>query len=134
MLWGHDQKSLPIGRVTDIGPDGNALKATVQFVPGDINPQAETTMKMCQQGYLSATSVGFVPTDYALSDRMSKSGKPGLDIFKATLYELSIVAIPANSDALIEPRSLFDELLQQKIRIAVNIKARRLHRMLSITQ
>jgi HK97 family phage prohead protease len=139
VLWSHDQKNLPIGRVVDIGVEGNALKATIDFVPADIpevGPKADAIFKLCQQGFLSATSVGFVPLEYELSSRMSPSGKPGLDITSALLCELSLVNLPSNPDALIEARSFAEQkqkAIEQKLLMEKrNLRARRARRAILI--
>jgi uncharacterized protein len=128
VLWQHDRNALPVGKVVDIGVEGNALKATVEFPEATINDHADKVFQLLKQGYLSACSVGFMPTDYTISDRVTKSGRPGLDIAKAQLYELSIVTLPANFDALVETRALETPEISQAF-IAQNIKARRKHRL-----
>lgn len=107
-LWAHNSDQPPIGKVTDIGLEDGKLKATVEFVPHDnpwIGAQAEGAYQMCQQGFLSAVSVGFKPTEWELSDDKSRgadSWSPGVDFNKQILFELSLCPVPANPEALIE--------------------------------
>ena len=108
VLWGHDATSLPIGKCTKIGIEDNALKAVVEFVSADmpvIGPQAEAVLRMCRDGFLSATSVGFRPIEYRVAtERMGDDDWwPVLDYQKQELCEWSVVGIPANAEALIEP-------------------------------
>ena len=107
VLWGHDQDCLPIGRAIDIGIEDGALKASVQFVPASVphvGEKAEAVLWLCQNGFLSATSVGFRPLDYDIAvDRDHREGWfPPMDFKRQELLEFSIVTIPANAEALIE--------------------------------
>lgn len=107
-LWGHDHAS-PIGKVVELAIEGGALKATVEFLPADVpvfGPLAEAVYRMCCSGFLNATSVGFRPVAWEMSEdpERSKPGfAPGVDFREHELLELSIVSVPCNPDALIEP-------------------------------
>ncbi len=108
VLWGHDAWNLPIGRCVELGSDGAALKATVEFVPADmpvVGPLAEAVLRMCRTGFLSATSVGFRPLEYEMAkDRMDdEDWFPPMNFLRNELLEFSIVSIPCNPEALIEP-------------------------------
>ena len=107
VLWGHDSNHLPIGKCVGIAQEGNALKAIVEFVPADmphIGEKAEAVLRMCRTGFLSATSVGFRPLKYVVaSDRGDDDWFPPVDFLKQELMEFSIVSIPANPEALIDP-------------------------------
>ena len=108
VLWGHQTGELPIGKCTAIGVEGGALKAVVEFVPADmpaIGPLAEAVLRMSRDGFLSATSVGFRPLQFELAkDRDDgQSWFPPIDFLKQDLLEFSIVSIPANPEALIDP-------------------------------
>lgn len=108
VLWSHDADTLPIGKVIELSIEDAALKASVQFVDQNVpmvGEKAEAIYQLLKNGYLNATSVGFAVIDADISDRMSPSGRPGLDIKSAELCELSIVSIPSNPDALIEHRN-----------------------------
>ena len=108
VLWGHDARSLPIGRCVDIANDGAALKAVVEYVPSDmpvVGELAEAVLRMSRTGFLSATSVGFRPLEYEFAkDRDDDdSWWAPLDFIRQELLEFSIVTIPANPEALIDP-------------------------------
>ncbi|NPD67290.1 peptidase [Lichenicola cladoniae] len=112
VLWGHEQSCLPVGKATWIEIDDGALKADVEFVPGDwphIGDKAEAVLRCCQNGFLAATSVGFRPLDYDIAnDRDDGEGWcPPMDFKRQELLEFSIVTVPANAEALIE----FNDLL-----------------------
>lgn len=104
VLWGHDASQLPIGKGVDLAVENGVLKATVEFVPANISPLAGQIYEMVKGGFLSATSVGFSPIDYEISDDEGRGSKymPGIDFHKQELREFSIVTIPSNPDALVE--------------------------------
>jgi HK97 family phage prohead protease len=108
VLWGHDASRLPIGRAFDVKIDGDALKASVEFIPAD-TPEggafAESVYRLARGGFLAATSVGFRPTKWDYTDDEARGASdwfPGIDFEEQELVELSIVTVPANPEALIE--------------------------------
>ena len=109
VLWGHNIERLPIGRCINVAIVDNALKATVQFVPAE-TPEAgqfaEAVFQLANQGFINATSVGFRPIKWEYSqdpERGAGDWFPGIDFEAQELVELSIVTVPANPEALIEP-------------------------------
>ena len=108
VLWGHDAARLPIGRAIEIGVEGGALKATVDFIPADLpeaGPFADAVYRLACQGYLRATSVGFRPLKWDFTDDPARGADdwfPGVDFEEQELVELSIVTVPANPEALID--------------------------------
>lgn len=109
VLWGHDATRLPIGRASSIGIEGDALKATVDFIPPDI-PEggqfADAVYRLALAGYINATSVGFRPIKWAFTDDPARGAEdwfPGIDFESQELVEFSLVTVPANPEALIEP-------------------------------
>jgi HK97 family phage prohead protease len=110
VLWAHDATSPPIGKAIDFGRDSNRLFSAVQFLPdkgyGPAGDFAEMIYCMVRDGYLSATSVGFRPIKWTFTedpDRGADDWLPGIDFSQQELVELSIVPVPSNPDALIEP-------------------------------
>ena len=108
VLWAHDGYELPIGRCVEIGTDGAALRASVEFVPADmpcVGAKAEAVLRMCRTGFLSTTSVGFRPLEFELAkDRMDDDDWfPPFNFVRQELMEFSIVTIPCNPEALIDP-------------------------------
>ena len=107
VLWAHDQRCLPIGKAFDLDIEGDALKASVEFVGSEVpevGQRAEAVLQLCRSGFLSATSVGFRPTEYdiATSRDDGESWFPPMNFLRQELLEFSIVTVPANSEALIE--------------------------------
>jgi HK97 family phage prohead protease len=108
VLWGHDATRLPIGRAFDIRIDGDALKATVEFIPTD-TPEggafAESVYRLARSGFIAATSVGFRPIKWDYTDDETRGASdwfPGIDFQEQELVELSVVTVPANPEALID--------------------------------
>lgn len=108
VLWGHDAAALPIGRAFDVGIEGDALKATVRFIPTDTPERgqfAEAVYRLARQGFLGATSVGFRPLKWAFTEDQERGADdwfPGIDFQQQELVEFSVVTVPANPDALLE--------------------------------
>jgi HK97 family phage prohead protease len=109
VLWGHDASLLPIGRGFDLSIENGALKASVEFIPAD-NPlggaMAESVYRLASTGFLNATSVGFRPIKWSFTDDPERGADdwfPGIDFETQELVEFSIVTVPANPEALIEP-------------------------------
>lgn len=108
VLWQHDADLLPLGKCVAIGVEGGKLAAVTEFVPANVpiaGPMAEAVYQMCRGGYLSATSVGFMPLSYEVAqERMGNDDWcPPVNFTKQKLLEFSIVTIPSNSEALIDP-------------------------------
>lgn len=108
VLWGHDASRLPIGRAFDVRIEDAELKASVEFIPAD-TPEggqfAESVFRLCRQGFICATSVGFRPIKWDYTSDKSRGADdwfPGIDFEEQELVELSIVTVPANPEALIE--------------------------------
>jgi HK97 family phage prohead protease len=108
VLWEHRAFHPPIGRTVEIAISDNALQAVVEFVPANmpiIGEHAEMVFRMCDEGFLSACSVGFTPIDFTIAtDRMTEDDwYPPIDFSKQELMEWSICTIPANPEAIIRP-------------------------------
>lgn len=108
VLWGHDAMRLPLGRAFDLGIEGAALKASVEFIPLDTpegGPFAEAVYRLGQQGFIAATSVGFRPLKWDFTDDPERGADgwfPGIDFEAQELVEFSIVTVPANPETLID--------------------------------
>lgn len=89
LLWAHDYSSLPIGKIWEIGVNGNQLEAEFEFAPEEANPKAAQIQKLYDGGFVNASSVGLIPKE-----------RNGHVITKAELLELSLVPVPANQEAL----------------------------------
>lgn len=96
VLWAHDYSQPPIGKAVNVQATKDGLRAEVEFVPQGKYPFADMIHDMVKDGFLSATSVGFVGSKYdKASDR-----ERGFDFKGQELLEFSIVPVPSNPEAL----------------------------------
>ena len=100
VLFGHDYKSLPIGRCVGIERLPNKIIATAEFATADLNPLADQVYRMVKAGFLNATSIGFRPVEWNFNEE-----RRGVDFKKVELLEFSVVPVPANAQALIAARA-----------------------------
>jgi HK97 family phage prohead protease len=104
VLWMHDNSMLPIAKASNIRVEDGKLKARAEFTPPEMARFNDTVFQMLKDGFLSATSVGFLPLKYAFVDDPAR--RFGIDFQEQELLEFSIVTVPANPEALIEGRSI----------------------------
>ncbi len=103
VLWAHDYSSLPVAKALKTYVEDGVLKANDQFADADLYPFADTVYRMYKEGYLSAVSVGFLPTKWMW---VEEDDRPfGIDFQEQEMLEHSAVPVPANPNALIEARS-----------------------------
>jgi HK97 family phage prohead protease len=101
MLYEHDSWGwdfLPIGRWEDIKIEGNAITAEAVFDESD--EFAQSIKAKVEQGILSACSVGIRVMEWSDDPSYLVQGQTRPTITKCQLYEASIVAIPANENAV----------------------------------
>jgi len=103
VLWAHDSRMLPVAKAPKVWIEDGALKAEAEFTPLGMAKFNDTVFEMYKQGFLSATSVGFLPRKYAFSDAPER--RNGIDFLEQELLEFSAVPVPANADALIEGKA-----------------------------
>ena len=100
LLLHHDHR-LPVGRVKLGKPtkDGIPFTATIAKVddPGSLKSRVDEAWQSIKAGLIQAVSIGFRAADDGVE--LLKTG--GLKFTKFEVLELSLVAIPANSQALI---------------------------------
>ena len=101
VLLNHRADSLPIGR-GDVREEQGQLMIDVEFDSED--PQAQQIERKARAGYIHAVSVGFNPIEMVSRadlprDHFAFSAKGGKYFKSAELLEVSIVTIPANSEA-----------------------------------
>ncbi len=110
VLFSHDSRELPIGHCTAVGVFNGQLECKIKFVSADANPKAEQVWQSIQEGALRAVSVGFMPGDYRYEKR---NGQEVFVLSNNELYEISVVSVPANPEALAKARAKAKELFQQ---------------------
>lgn len=123
LLFGHDSHAVPIGKVPDIRVEGSRLIAGVKFRPEGDNADADDVYSALKGGFLSAVSVGFLPTVkpnyiWAPDDPDHEKWPTGYEFVGQELLELSVVPVPANPQALALARSLhLSEATQRRLLI-----------------
>lgn len=104
ILANHDQNiESIIGRAdpNSIKKVGGKLKMNIEFA-SDISPLADIAEKLVKGGYLNTLSIGFI------SKEVQVKKVKGVDTVVHTqseLLEVSLVAVPANASAIINPVS-----------------------------
>jgi HK97 family phage prohead protease len=110
ILFNHDQTALPIGKGVPSIKD-NQLNIDIEFDLDD--PQAAEIARKAKKGFLNAVSVGFQPLEFIPRSELSKEDPRHSDIgnlfTKSELLEVSIVTIPAQSEAVAISKSGFGE-------------------------
>jgi HK97 family phage prohead protease len=102
ILLNHRQDMLPIGRASNVSVVNGQLEIDVEF---DMNDELGASVaRKVEEGFLTAVSVGFQPTKAAMRSELPKDhkafGKSGMYYEDAELLEVSVVTIPANSEAV----------------------------------
>jgi HK97 family phage prohead protease len=96
ILASHDSQSFPIGKATNIKVSNGKLIFTAVF--SEATQMAREAYQLVKEGILNCFSVGFIPK--------ARDEKDESIITNAELLEISLVAIPANSEAVVIAKSL----------------------------
>ena len=103
VLFAHDYHSLPIGKSVNITTLDDHIEAEVQFAPTRF---AQEVRVLCEQGFLNAASVGFIPIKAEpIEDEEGdelRGCRKGQRFKVWDLLEWSIVPVPSNFEALIQ--------------------------------
>lgn len=98
LLWQHRHDS-PVGKVKFDKPTAKGITFTAEIAktdePGTLKDRLDEAWQSVQLGLVSAVSIGFRALKY---DVMSEGG---LRFKESEVFELSLVTIPANSQAII---------------------------------
>jgi HK97 family phage prohead protease len=102
LLWQHKHDK-PVGFVRFDKPtkDGITFEAELPLIAeaGTLRDRIEEAWQSVKTGLVSAVSIGFRAVEYAFLD------DGGIRFIKSDVYELSLVTIPANADAVITAKS-----------------------------
>lgn len=111
VLFAHDKFGLPVGKTVKITKSKDTLKMKVQFATAEEYPFADTIYRLVKGGYLNAVSIGFMP-DY---EKIEYDDKKRTRIFNSIeMFELSVVPVPANQEALATGKSI-EKALEDKV-------------------
>lgn len=93
-LWNHDS-SAPIGTWADVRAAGGRLLGRLKLAAEGTSPLVDRLRQLVEQRILRAVSVGFIPLEAAA---IKETG--GFRFTASELLECSLVAVPANANAL----------------------------------
>ena len=100
LLWQHHHDK-PVGNVTFAKPtkSGIPFKAELPVItePGTLKDRVDEAIQSMKYGLVAAVSIGFS----AVQDRVERLKDGGLRFVEWDWHELSLVTIPANSEAVI---------------------------------
>jgi HK97 family phage prohead protease len=109
VLWMHNsfgfldgsraEDFLPIGRAESVKVTDGQLEARIFLATADANPIAEKVFLLWQQKILRAVSIGFRPGKVTREEN-TDTGKVTYRLANNELFEISVVAIPSNPDAV----------------------------------
>lgn len=115
LLWQHRHDS-PVGHITFAKPqkDGIPFKGQLPKVkePGNLKDRIDEAIQSVKYKLVTAVSIGFNPIEYSWMD------DGGIHFLEWEWLELSLVTIPANSEAVLRAVKSTD----QQVRAALGIK------------
>ena len=117
VLWGHDYRLPPVAKALKVEVlPGRGLKATFKFPSKGASDLADQVHALWDEGFLSATSIGFMPLKSINLDPQKPWGPQ--EYTEWELLEYSIVNVPAQPDAL---RLAFQGQKNQALDVAQSI-------------
>lgn len=106
LLFAHQSRNPPIGRVDPIAVEATRLIAHAEFMPEGMSDFADSIWQMVDKGFLNAVSVGFLPLAPPTPIYDADKHLTGFEFISQELLELSVVPVPANPEALQLAKSL----------------------------
>lgn len=94
-LFGHDSH-FPIGKWKDVKINGNRLQGTLELM-APVSERLQEIHAAVHGGVLRAVSVGFKPIK---AEPLKDSNRGGVRFIEQELVECSVVAVPANANAI----------------------------------
>lgn len=117
VLFGHASWSHPIGKGRAYVED-KKLMLDVTFLGEDVNPLAERTLRILDEGLMGA-SVGFEPVEWEVDEARETGDEDWWNVplkyTKQRLLEVSVVTLPANPNALPEGREHMRSLISERL-------------------
>lgn len=104
LLLNHDSFGGPVGKVLDISIKGDEMPFQGELRSPDDSDRMRDVVSAVEGGFLKAFSIGFgVPQGGVVHGGVDSNGKRARrSIVKAELREISLVAVGANSEALMK--------------------------------
>jgi len=101
VLWAHnrgfDTPPPPVARVLSTWFRDGSLMGTVQFPPEGVHELSDTLHGLVDAGFIKAVSIGFRPLEFSFDEE-----RGGINFQRIELFEVSLVPVPMNADALID--------------------------------
>ena len=101
-LLNHN-KDWVIGRWHNPHVEKGAYRAKLELVPPGTSPHGDEARILLSHGFIRGVSIGFAPIS---SEPRPGSKKSGVHYSRVRLHEASLVSVPANSNAMMEMKSL----------------------------
>jgi HK97 family phage prohead protease len=102
-LFGHNHEAI-VGTATKIWKEGKQLLTELRLAAAGTAPVVDYVRALVQQKILKAVSVGFLPSKHK---EVIEDGRfMGYEFIEQELFEISLVAVPANQEALAIAKSL----------------------------
>lgn len=124
VLFGHASWSHPIGKGNAF-IEGKQLMLDVTFLPEDVNPLAERTLRILDEGLMGA-SVGFDPLEWEIDEDRATGDEDWWNVplkyTRQSLLEVSVVTLPSNENALPEGREQMRSLIRDRIEVRSRAK------------
>lgn len=98
-LFAHDSR-FPIGSWSNIRTEGDKLVATLTLAAKGTSQRIDEIISLVEQRVLRATSVGFSVIKFGTA------AKDDYDFIEQELYEVSVVSVGSNTNALAKARAL----------------------------
>lgn len=120
VFYNHNSNSFPIGKAYNIKREDGRITSKVKL--HEITDEAKIVKQLLDEGYIKSVSVGLIVKDYKYDKEQGV-----YRISKSELIELSVVNIPANTEAMrinsIEDNKLAElNLRLDMLEKALNIK------------
>ena len=69
VLWGHDYKTLPIGKSLEVFVRDGKLQAVMQFTPPGLHPLADQIRTFVDSDFLVGSSIGMLPLEWQYNQK-----------------------------------------------------------------
>jgi HK97 family phage prohead protease len=102
VLWSHNPEH-PVGNASAVQVIGGKLQAQVDFFPEGLSHKADEVCGLYKGGFVRTVSIGFDVTEAEPMDPRNPRGPQRY--LKTTLLEISLVCLPANTDAVVIQRA-----------------------------
>lgn len=97
VLFSHQSRELPVGKVVKVEKDVNKKIVYFDIYFAKANPFSETLLQLVDEEILKSTSLGFRVTDWEYDEKQQ-----AFMLTKSEIFEISIVPVPANQDAVLQ--------------------------------